>query len=78
MPTGARTRGPLRCKINNNNNNFSNLGDIIELKKSCNDIRYFISNNKDNSDDGVNFYNFITFIANFFIIIFKNCKKIYY
>jgi len=60
------------------NNNFSNLKDVIELEENCNNIRYFISNNKDNSNNSVNFYNSVTSVANFLIIIFKNYKKTYY
>ena len=60
------------------NNNLSNLGDIIKLKESRNDIKYSISNNKDNNNNSVNFRNSITFVTNLLLTIFKNYKKIYY
>jgi len=57
--------------------NFSNLGDAIELEESCDDIGYFIGDDEDDSDDGVNFCDFVAFAANLFMAIFENCKKMY-
>jgi len=59
------------------NDNFSNLKNVIKLKENCNNIKYLISNNKDNSNNNINLRNFITFITNLLITIFKNYKKIY-
>jgi len=59
------------------NDNFNNLKNIIKSEKSYNNIKYLIGNNKDNSNNSINFRNSITFTTNLFIVIFKNCKKTY-
>jgi len=56
---------------------FSNLEDVIKLEKNCNNIKYFISNNKDNNNNSINLRNSITSTTNFLLVIFKNYKKTY-